>query len=152
MYLCSGHIRNMPIYYVFYVRRVRHVHLRTLLADRPTRPLHHGEHNITNTSLAFPRRPQSSCVLRVGKMAAENGIVTPKRKDGSNISPTSLKKRRVLEERSQVVNTPPPTRTLKSSQPVKSSFEEDLDRLTQEIGEVGDSTYLPPILTRPLFS
>ena len=77
-------------------------------------------------------------------MAAENGIITPKRKDGSNLSPTSLKKRRVLEERSQIVNTPAPTRRLKSSQPIKSSFEEDLDRLTQEIGEVGDST--PPQL------
>lgn len=72
-------------------------------------------------------------------MAAENGVITPKRKDGTTLSPTSLKKRRVLEERSQVVNTPPTTtRGPKSSQPVKSSFEEDLDRLTQEIGEVGD--------------
>jgi hypothetical protein len=72
-------------------------------------------------------------------MAAENGVITPKRKDGTTLSPTSLKRRRVLEERSQVVNTPPTTtRGPKSSQPVKSSFEEDLDRLTQEIGEVGD--------------
>ena len=28
-----------------------------------------------------------------------------------------------------------------SSQNIKSSFEEDLNRLTQEIGEVGDSTH-----------
>ena len=72
-------------------------------------------------------------------MAAENGVVTPKRKDGTTLSPATIKKRRVLEERSQVINTPvAATRGLKSSQPVKSSFEEDLDRLTQEIGEVGD--------------
>jgi hypothetical protein len=72
-----------------------------------------------------------------------NGIQTSKRKDSLSSSPTSLKKRRVLEERSQNI-TPTPSRGTKlSSQNIKSSFEEDLDRLTQEIGEVGDS--IPPL-------
>lgn len=75
-----------------------------------------------------------------------NGIQAIKRKDSlSNISPTSLKKRRVLEERSQNITTATPSRGSKlSSQNIKSSFEEDLNRLTQEIGEVGDSKF--PIL------
>ena len=75
----------------------------------------------------------------------ENAVVngTQKRKDSnpSIVSPNSLKKRRVLEERSPNIaaNSLQQSRGMKgSSQPVKSSFEEDLDRLTQEIGEVGN--------------
>jgi hypothetical protein len=81
-----------------------------------------------------------------------NGIQTSKRKDSiTTSSPTSLKKRRVLEERSQNITTPTPSRGTKlSSQNTKSSFEEDLDRLTQEIGEVGDS--IPPSITVINFS
>jgi hypothetical protein len=80
--------------------------------------------------------------------SSPNSLSTSKRKDGTpSISPSSLKKRRVLEERSQNINTSIPpssaSRGIKqSSQNIKSSFEEDLNRLTQEIGEVGDSTYL----------
>lgn len=134
--------------------------LRLLRPSRTTRPVrtlllsHHLSHppqhlaHLPSASLLAPHNERST---RVSTMAAENGIITPKRKDGSTLSPTSLKKRRVLEERSQVVNTPAPTtRGLKSSQPVKSSFEEDLDRLTQEIGEVGDSKRPDPsILPSP---
>lgn len=71
-----------------------------------------------------------------------NGHVTSKRKDSvPSLPPTSIKKRRVLEEKSQNVITPVASRALKpSSQNIKSSFEEDLNRLTQEIGEVGNST------------
>jgi hypothetical protein len=82
-----------------------------------------------------------------GRMSTSNGITTSKRKDSlPSLSPASLKKRRVLEEKSQNINTPPSvvhqSRGLKpSSQNIKSSFEEDLNRLTQEIGEVGDSTH-----------
>lgn len=81
-------------------------------------------------------------------MTQENGIMTPKRKDGiPALSPSSVKKRRVLEERSQNIETPLPpstqTRGQKmSSQNIKSSFEEDLDRLTQEIGQVESSILL----------
>lgn len=75
-------------------------------------------------------------------MATEN-TVNAKRKEGTNpTSPASLKKRRVLEERSQNIGTPAPSRAaMKSSQTVKSSFEEDLDRLTQEISDVGNSIF-----------
>jgi hypothetical protein len=76
------------------------------------------------------------------QVSASN-VPTSKRKEPS-LSPTTLKKRRVLEERSQNIKTPVPARGMKSSQNIKSSFEEDLNRLTQEIGEVGDST-LPMI-------
>ena len=67
------------------------------------------------------------------------------------MSPTSLKKRRVLEEKSQNISTPAPvihqSRGMKaSSQNIKSSFEEDLNRLTQEIGEVGDSIHRLKVL------
>jgi hypothetical protein len=74
-----------------------------------------------------------------------NGLITSKRKD-TVLSPASIKKRRVLEERSQnitITPSPQPLRGMKqTSQTVKSSFEEDLNRLTQEIGEVGDSTHV----------
>jgi len=82
-------------------------------------------------------------------MSTSNGLITSKRKDSvPSLSPTSLKKRRVLEEKSQNINTPPSIipqgRGVKpSSQNIKSSFEEDLNRLTQEIGEVGDSIHVP---------
>jgi hypothetical protein len=74
------------------------------------------------------------------QVASENGVANSKRKDSpSALSPTSLKKRRALEERSQNIKSSVPTRGSKmSSQNIKSSFEEDLDRLTQEIGQVGD--------------
>lgn len=60
----------------------------------------------------------------------------------TNVSPTMLKKRRVLEERTLNTSSPPvhARGPGKASQTVKSSFEEDLNRLTQEISEVGDST------------
>jgi hypothetical protein len=68
-------------------------------------------------------------------------LATEKRKSGPPASPTTLKKRRVLEEKSTNVATP--VFRGKGSQPAKSSFEEDLNRLTQEIDQVGDCT--PPI-------
>ena len=70
------------------------------------------------------------------------GIDPLKRKDGPPPSPATIKKRRVLEEKStNIGSTPPMLRGAKmGSQPVKSSFEEDLDRLTQEIDQVGDCT------------
>ena len=75
-------------------------------------------------------------------MATEN-TVNAKRKEGTNPPSTaSLKKRRVLEERSSNIGISAPSRAaMKSSQNVKSSFEEDLDRLTQEISDVGDSIF-----------
>jgi hypothetical protein len=78
-----------------------------------------------------------------------NGVVASKRKDSHPAtSPTTLKKRRVLEERSQNIHNPPPSRGPKSSsQNIKSSFEEDLNRLTQEIGEVGDSNLFLEVMT-----
>jgi len=84
-------------------------------------------------------------------MAQSTELITSKRKDGTPaLSPSSvMKKRRVLEEKSPNINTPLSTAALKrgqklsSSQNIKSSFEEDLDRLTQEIGEVeSNHTYL----------
>jgi len=78
--------------------------------------------------------------------------MTSKRKDSiPSVSPTSLTKRRVLEEKSQNINIPAPivhqSRGMKaSSQNIKSSFEEDLNRLTQEIGEVGDSSHRLKVL------
>jgi hypothetical protein len=81
-------------------------------------------------------------------MTQPTNPVSTKRKDAvpstGVLSPTILKKRRVLEERTQALNTPPVSARGpgKASQNVKSSFEEDLNRLTQEITEVGDST--PP--------
>jgi hypothetical protein len=82
-------------------------------------------------------------------MSTSNGVITSKRKDSvPSLSPASIKKRRVLEEKSQNINASPTivhqSRGMKpSSQNIKSSFEEDLNRLTQEIGEVGDSTHTP---------
>ena len=76
-------------------------------------------------------------------MATANGVSTKRKEGEASTSPTTMKRRRVLEERSQNISTPAPSRGGKmSSQTVKSSFEEDLNRLTQEIGEVGDS--IPP--------
>jgi hypothetical protein len=75
------------------------------------------------------------------QVSVQDGISTSKRKETPPaLSPNTVKKRRVLEERSQNIKNPLPSRGTKlSSQNVKSSFEEDLDRLTQEIGQVGDS-------------
>jgi hypothetical protein len=71
-------------------------------------------------------------------ISSQNGIQTSKRKDETpSISPNTIKKRRVLEERSSNIKPQAPSRKM-ASQP-KSTFEEDLDRLTQEIGEIGDS-------------
>jgi hypothetical protein len=84
--------------------------------------------------------------------------ISTKRKDPitaqTTLSPTTLKKRRVLEERTLNTTSSPPLHTARAtaklaSQNVKSSFEEDLNRLTQEIGEVGDSTP-PPYVSRSL--
>ena len=79
-----------------------------------------------------------------------------KRKDGSDsTSPSTVKKRRVLEEKSTNIASTPPTMAraagkIHSNQPAKSSFEEDLNRLTQEIDEVGNcKSYIP---RTPLFS
>jgi len=84
--------------------------------------------------------------------------LSTKRKDPvaaqGTLSPTTLKKRRVLEERTLNTSSPPlhPARGTgkAASQNVKSSFEEDLNRLTQEIGEVGDSTPSHPYPDTPL--
>lgn len=77
------------------------------------------------------------------QVSVPDGIsTTSKRKEETPpvLSPNTVKKRRVLEERSQNIKNPVPSRGTKlSSQNIKSSFEEDLDRLTQEIGQVGDS-------------
>jgi hypothetical protein len=70
--------------------------------------------------------------------------------DAKRVAPTSspagsFKKRRVLEERSQNITFSAPSRTPKtgSSQPAKPSFEDELNRLTQEISQV-DGTF-PPV-------
>jgi nucleotidyltransferase/DNA polymerase involved in DNA repair len=73
-----------------------------------------------------------------------NGVQKRKDPNISSLSPSTLKKRRVLEERSQNIAATPvqKSRVMKgSSQPAKSSFEEDLNRLTQEIGEVGNCNH-----------
>ena len=101
---------------------------------------------LSHVHFRFARRPvsQNSRKDRIEGCGTNH----TKRKDAapSSLSPTSLKKRRVLEERSQNINTPTPVvgsrgGMKQSSQNIKSSFEEDLNRLTQEIGEVGDSTH-----------
>lgn len=142
----------LPFITYFYIWRVQHVHQRTVLLPPPIifLLLHHNTPTLLSSPSLFNFSSSSSSSslfshTYISKMAQADGIITPKRKDGTTaLSPTSIKKRRVLEERSQNINnTPAPKRgqKLMSSQNIKSSFEEDLDRLTQEIGQVDSTLY-----------